>query len=77
MFDDGPVLYLAVLALGTAVLRYCRTYWLGHSPSPLPPGPTPLPVLGNVLSLDSARPWLTFNDWRSTYGWYMVSGICS
>jgi cytochrome P450 len=68
MFDDGPVLYLAVLALGTAVLRYCRTYWLGHSPSPLPPGPTPLPVLGNVLSLDSARPWLTFNDWRSTYG---------
>ncbi|KAG0706763.1 cytochrome P450, partial [Suillus ampliporus] len=35
---------------------------------PLPPGPTPLPIVGNVLSLDAARPWLTFNDWRSTYG---------
>ncbi|KIK40622.1 hypothetical protein CY34DRAFT_87018, partial [Suillus luteus UH-Slu-Lm8-n1] len=26
------------------------------------------PVLGNVLSLDSARPWLTFNVRISTYG---------
>ncbi|KAG1842640.1 cytochrome P450 [Suillus subalutaceus] len=28
----------------------------------------PLPIVGNVLSLDAARPWLTFNAWRSTYG---------
>ncbi|KAG1833877.1 cytochrome P450 [Suillus variegatus] len=68
MLDNGPGLYLAVSALMVAVLSYNRKYWLNQSHPPLPPGPTPLPVLGNVLSLDSARPWLTFNAWRSTYG---------
>ncbi|KAG1826008.1 cytochrome P450, partial [Suillus subaureus] len=44
---------------------------------PLPPGPTPLPVLGNVLSLDSARPWLTFNAWRSAYGDIIYARVLS
>ncbi|KAG1864134.1 cytochrome P450 [Suillus subalutaceus] len=68
MLDIGPGLYFAISGLVVAVLSYCRKYSLNHSRPPLPPGPTPLPVLGNVLSLDSARPWLTFNAWRSTYG---------
>ncbi|KAG1840152.1 cytochrome P450, partial [Suillus subluteus] len=68
MFDDGPGLYMATSALTLAFLSYCRKYWLNRSRPPLPPGPTPLPILGNVLSLDAARPWLTFNAWKSTYG---------
>lgn len=70
ILDDGPVFYLAVPALAVlAVLGYSRKYRLSHSrPQLLPPGPTALPVLGNILSLDTARPWLTFSDWRSTYG---------
>ncbi|KAG2136722.1 cytochrome P450 [Suillus clintonianus] len=68
ILDAGPILYLAISALTIAVLSCCRNYWVNHSRPPLPPGPTPLPVLGNFLSLDTARPWLTFNAWRSTYG---------
>ncbi|KAG2354665.1 cytochrome P450 [Suillus spraguei] len=70
MFDDRLGLYLATSALALTFLSYCRKYWLNdrsRSPS-LPPGPNPLPILGNILSLDVARPWLTFNSWRSIYG---------
>ncbi|KAG2044776.1 cytochrome P450 [Suillus americanus] len=54
MLDNGPGLYLAISGLVVAVLSYCRKYLFNHPRLPLPPGPTPLPVLGNVLNLDSA-----------------------
>lgn len=38
---------------------------------------TPLPLLGNFFSVDTAQPWLTFNTWRSTYGGHIVMGVCS
>lgn len=68
MFDDGSRLYLATSALSLAFISCCRKYWLNRSHPPLPPGPTPLPVVGNILSLDVDRPWVTFNSWRSKYG---------
>ncbi|KAF8840184.1 cytochrome P450 [Paxillus ammoniavirescens] len=36
--------------------------------SPLPPGPTPLPLLGNALSVDIEEPWKTYTEWRAAYG---------
>ena len=35
---------------------------------PLPPGPTPLPLLGSALSLNAKEPWLTFTEWGEKYG---------
>ncbi|TFK65534.1 cytochrome P450 [Pluteus cervinus] len=34
---------------------------------PLPPGPKPLPVIGNVLDLPTSRDWLTFTEWGRKY----------
>ncbi|KIJ12557.1 hypothetical protein PAXINDRAFT_171115 [Paxillus involutus ATCC 200175] len=36
--------------------------------SPLPPGPTPLPLLGSALSVDVEEPWKTYTEWKATYG---------
>ncbi|KIJ58388.1 hypothetical protein HYDPIDRAFT_34241 [Hydnomerulius pinastri MD-312] len=35
---------------------------------PLPPGPTPVPLLGNVLSIDTEEPWKSYTEMEATYG---------
>ena len=65
---------LAVLVLLTVVtvdsirriLRY-RIEREGY-PGPLPPGPTSLPLLGSVLSVNAQSIWLTFTEWKAKYG---------
>ncbi|OAL43681.1 cytochrome P450 [Pyrenochaeta sp. DS3sAY3a] len=33
----------------------------------LPPGPFPLPIVGNMLDLPSSKPWTTFEQWSLKY----------
>ncbi|KAJ5717390.1 Cytochrome P450 [Penicillium malachiteum] len=34
----------------------------------LPPGPTPLPFLGNQYIIPKSSPWIQFEEWSHTYG---------
>ncbi|KAH7389013.1 cytochrome P450 [Cadophora sp. MPI-SDFR-AT-0126] len=34
----------------------------------LPPGPFPLPIVGNMLSLPKSKPWRDFEHWSEKYG---------
>jgi cytochrome P450 len=35
---------------------------------PIPPGPNPLPIIGNILDLTPKELWLTAFKWARTYG---------
>ncbi|KAG6375754.1 cytochrome P450 [Boletus reticuloceps] len=34
----------------------------------LPLGPTPIPLLGNILSINREKPWKTYTEWHAIYG---------
>ncbi|TFY79264.1 hypothetical protein EWM64_g4748 [Hericium alpestre] len=40
---------------------------------PLPPGPTSIPVIGNLLSAPTRTPWVTYAEWSRKYNSELVS----
>jgi hypothetical protein len=45
-----------------------------HADLPLPPGPKPLPLLGNARDLPESHVWLTYTRWKEIYGERLISG---
>ena len=64
------LLGLAAVLLAIRCARKLRGLWSPAHPDrpPLPPGPTPLPLLGNVLGMNKDAPHLTYTAWSKTYG---------
>lgn len=56
--------WLALLtAVPLAVLIYDAVIRLR-----MPPGPPPLPFIGNKLQIPQSKPWVKFQEWAQTYG---------
>ncbi|EMD41380.1 hypothetical protein CERSUDRAFT_109980 [Gelatoporia subvermispora B] len=61
------VLFLASLWIALSQKR-TRPRSDAHRGLPLPPGPTPLPIVGNFFDIPSKLPWVTYTKWAEKYG---------
>lgn len=61
---------IGVLNVGIAILGlFLAKRWLSRRMGPLPPGPRPLPFIGNLLDLPvGSKDWETFSRWAKEYG---------
>lgn len=66
---DGRLAIFAILPASLVVIKAFTWLIQNRQNKPrLPPGPRPLPLLGNVLSIDTREPWLTYTEWGAAYG---------
>jgi cytochrome P450 len=57
------VWFSLVVAIPIAALLHDAWLWLR-----MPPGPMPLPFLGNKFQLPKSKPWIQFQEWSKVYG---------
>lgn len=62
------------LTPGLALLGVGLVIWLfkgRQTASPLPPGPTPLPIIGNILDFPKSKPWEAYSRLAEKYGKFL------
>src|ERR1700761_7121986 len=65
MLDTWSVLCAGLLV---ALCSYLASFKSFPKNLPVPPGPRPLPFIGNALQMPSGASWKAFAEWGKTYG---------
>ena len=59
-----PAAYMSTLIIGTALIVRLSSNWRKSSP----PGPSGLPILGNIFQVPSKLQFIHFTKWSQEYG---------
>lgn len=59
---------LAVIAAAVLACTVFKRLSNRNKELPYPPGPKPLPLIGNIRDIPLASPWITYTEWAKTYG---------
>lgn len=63
------IILVDLLVVALAFLVFSTLYSRGKQKKlPFPPGPTRLPVIGNLLDMPSGAEWITYKQWGKLYG---------
>jgi hypothetical protein len=66
---NSPSLLLALAAVIAGLTQYLyRRLKPFHRRLPLPPGPKPLPLLGNLFDIPASRDYEIYTEWGKDYG---------